>query len=465
MPVIRGHRATAGCERGFTLIEVVIAALVIMLIGAAVATALIATTDFSGNLRLRSRADELAQQDQERLMGMSDQELNTLNQIAARTIRLDGATFTITSSAAYLNSSGASSCSGSTPQTAYYRITSAVDWPSNSEAAITEQSVIARPIAGNLLAEVQDPTGAGLPGATVSVAATGQVTQTNVTDSQGCATFSGLANATYTLTFTDPGYVDTTGNASHTASVTVPQSGSLSPVTLGQAGTITAKFSTQATNGTVTCPTTSGLCAGQQADALSWQGAGTQQSMSLPATYQPSSPAAQITAAGLFPFAFGTPPGPYNYTGTSGNYQVWAGKCAQMQPPATYDKFSVGPGSVQTVTAQEPALAVTVQYTNASHVTTSVAPKDIKLSFTSTANTPCSDSWYAPVASDAASDANGALAFPGQPYSPTSAPLKVCADYVPPGSSTYVHGSVSTANANLTAPTPALITTSKPGKC
>ena len=84
----------------------------------------------------------------------------------------------------------------------------------------------------------------------------------------------------------------------------------------------------------MTCPATSGLCAGQQADALSWQGAGNPAVDVAPRHLQRASPATEITAAGLFPFAFGTPPGPYNYTGTSGNYQVWAGKCAQMQPPA-----------------------------------------------------------------------------------------------------------------------------------
>ncbi len=115
MSLTRRSLSAAGSQQGLTLIEVMFSAMLVVLIGAAVVTGLGATAQISGDQRLRSQADALAQQDQERLGGLSDLELTQLNQVPARSVAIDGATYTITSSATYLNSSGGSSCSSAQP--------------------------------------------------------------------------------------------------------------------------------------------------------------------------------------------------------------------------------------------------------------------------------------------------------------------------------------------------------------
>ncbi len=148
------------------------------------------------------------------------------------------------------------------------------------------------------------------------------------------------------------------------------------------------------------------------ANALSWFGNGSSTTMSGYQTNTPSStPATLIPSSGtiaLFPFMFTGP----SYVG---NYQVWAGPCQQMQPPSATDKFNVAPGSNQTLTVKEPTLDVVVKNTG-----TRVAPSHVKLSFASTSGPACSSSWYAPIATDAATNANGSLASPGQPFATTA---------------------------------------------
>ncbi|MGA2928701.1 MAG: carboxypeptidase-like regulatory domain-containing protein, partial [Solirubrobacteraceae bacterium] len=219
-----------------------VSALLVALIGSAVIVGLNSTAQISGDQRLRAVAVDLAEQDQERLAGLSDLELSQLNQVPARSVSLDGTTFTITSSATYENSTGGSSCSAGNPGTAYYKLLSDVDWPANLRTDVREESLIDRPTAGNLLAEVQDQTGAGVPGATIT-ATGGPTNESAMTDSLGCATFEGMGSGQYTLTATAPNYVSSTGASSTTTPATVPAAGPATPMILGQAGTIAATFS------------------------------------------------------------------------------------------------------------------------------------------------------------------------------------------------------------------------------
>ncbi len=184
--------------------------------------------------------------------------------------------------------------------------------------------------------------------------------------------------------------------------------------------------------------------------------------MSTPGSYTPATPAAEIPAAGpnatiqLFPFDFTPTGGTLNYTS---NYELWAGPCAQMQPPepappaAQIDKLSVAPGSSQTVTVQEPALDVIVQYNG-----TRVAPTaPVVLSFASTAAPACpAVSWSVPVAPSRQPTPTARSCIPDSPYAPTptsATALSVCAQYKPTGSSRTYFYTVQTANANFSAPT------------
>ncbi|HEX4011719.1 MAG TPA: carboxypeptidase-like regulatory domain-containing protein [Solirubrobacteraceae bacterium] len=425
------HRA--GSESGFSLIEVLVSALMVGLIAAAAATALISSAHFSGDQQLRSQADVIANQDLERLRGMSDEQLGGLNQ--TRTVTLpSGQSFTVTSTSTYVNTSGASSCTSSAAS--YYKLTTNVSWTesyTNQSPSITDESLLSRPVSGDLLTDVKDPTGAPLQGATVN--ATGASNQTGTTDSNGCIVFAGLTPGSYTVALSKTGYVDPNGNSAPSGTATVTTTGMASPsglpFRLGQAGSIVGTFGTY-----------SG--AGGQADGLSWLGTGAGLGMTTPGIVTATSAAAGFTSALLYPFdTSATSPATY-----SSNYQVYGGQCAQQMPPAGSDQQSVSPGSTgATDTIQEPLLDInSVTYNGGA-----VKPLHIRLTFTGTGcKNGTNDSWYpsliaSPTAAPA--PANGWLAYPGQPYAGSGqGTLTVCADY------SNHKASVTATNASFTQP-------------
>jgi hypothetical protein len=467
-----GDRAArAHGEHGSTLIEVIVSALLVALIAAAVAQALVGSAYVSGDQRHRSQADEVAQQDQARLRGLSAAQLVGLSQ--TRTVTLDGTPYTVSSSAQFLNSTGGSSCGSSGSGAAsYFRVLSSVNWTSNTRSPIQEESIITPPAGGTLLTQVLDQTGAPLAGVTVT--ASGPDSASAVTDANGCTTFAALATGVYTLTLADPGYVDQNANpsplsttATLTSTGTATPSGG-NPITMGLAGSIAANFTTKASSGSLT---------GQQADSLSWLGTGASSGMSSSSTSGPlAAPAALIPATGsiqLYPFAFSGP----SYTS---NYQVWAGPCRQNAPPIGTDMFNVAPGSNQTAASAlavaEPAVNVVVNYAGAR-----VKPDHVKITFNGTSGPPCSRSWYPVVSPSGATSANGSLLYPGQPFASTSTSgasasasgytgtLTVCADYDPPGTTTarmaYSSVFANTSFVGQTTVTIPLTSSSSGGTC
>jgi type II secretory pathway pseudopilin PulG len=411
----RQRERTRG-EAGFTIIEVLVTALMVALIAGAAATALTSAAVASSAERHKTQAGEVAEQDQERMRGFSSEQLASLDQ--TRTVTLDGTAYTVTSTASYLNSSGTSSCGApGSGAAAYYRAVSTVNWGGNHEAPVVAESIITPPAGGTLLAQVVDQTGTGLPGVTVT--ASGPSYASGTTDSTGCTELADLTPGSYTVTYSDPGYVDSTGNATPSSSATVTATGTSrptnNPITMGQAGLINANFTTVGSAGTLT---------GQYANAIGYFGNGTSTRMSgyktNPSTCS-SSPSSCTTASALIPAATASPNMvtlfPFEFTGPSyaGNYQVWAGQCQQMEPPASADKFAVSPGSTQALAVQEPALDVIVEANG-----TRVAPNNVSLDFQSSSGTSCSATWYPTIVSDASTDANGSLAYPGQPFASTA---------------------------------------------
>jgi hypothetical protein len=471
-PSVPSRRSSAARETGFTVIEVLMTALLVALIAAASATALIATAYTRADERHRTQAGEIAEQDQERMRGLSAEQLNGLSQ--NRVVTLDGTAYQVNSTATFLNSSGGTSCgSPGSGATAYFKVVSTVNWTANvvpgsganREPPIVAESVITPPVGGTLLAQVEDQTDSGLSGVTVT--ASGPDYASGTTDSTGCTELAALGAGSYSLTFTAAGYVDPNGDPSPlTGSATVTATGtsrpSTNPVIMGLAGTLSAKF---------TAAGNAGNLSGQQANALSWFGNGTSSRMSEYATNTPAStPATLIPASGtiaLFPFTFTGP----SY---ASNYQVWAGPCQQMEPPAGIDKVTVSPGSSQVASVQEPALDIVVENTGSR-----IAPAAVSLSFQSTSGTACNTLWYPPIASDAGTDANGSLASPGQPFATTATTgstasasgytgtYQICADASISGKTRDVTVS-SVTNTNFATPTVVTIniTSSSPrGSC
>lgn len=444
------------------MVEVMASALIVILLSAAAAKALIATTHASGTQRVRDQADAVATQDQERLRGLSDEQLNQLSGTGqTRSVQFNGQTFSVSSTAVAESSTGDSSCTSSSA--AYYKITSTVSWTDAYDSQtpqVTEESILARPVAGDLLADVKDQTGAWLQNVSVTATSTGQPTQLGSTDANGCVVFAGLEPATWNVSLSKTGYVDPNGLASWVSGVGGP-GGSATvnttsiasipslPIYLGQAGTVAATFTT-ATGAAAEADGLSSLGSGSSGPAMT--------SPLLAPTTDTNLPTTTQTSGSLFPFANMTS-GTASYTN---NYQEWAGRCAGQDPPTgttpvtTPTQVSLSPGQANVAaTVYEPLLSV--MSNNVTYGGSTKKPTDIEMKYTSPAGvTPaCSDTWWASLVGSPttppATPINW-LARPGQPYAP-SGTLTVCADYKYSGSSYRSASVTAQTNTNFSTPT------------
>ena len=475
----------ARAEHGFTLIEVLVSALLVTLIAGAVAAGLMSNVKATGDQHRRAEAQALAEQDQERLKGLSSEQLNNLSQTYTSTV--DNNRFTVNSQAWYLNNTSGAACSTGGAGATYFKTISTITWTDNAGVAqtlATDESVITPPAGGSILAQFHDQTTAPLSG--VSVAATGPDSDAAISDANGCTIFTALPTGSYNLRFTDIGYVDPNGNASPIADTTQVASTGIAtpsrgnPIELGQAAGVTADFRL---DGTGSPGTSFG------APALSWYGSGGGYSMSNSRTNDPAGSSlyaqisttnvAGVTGTGLFPFAS------LNPTSYTNNYQLWAGSCRQEEPPAGTDAASITPGLVMPGTAPmyvtSPKVDVNVTYKNSSNSTSAVTPNDVKLSFASTSGSACSENnTWGPYAATIAGTGTRHYIYPA-PFATSATSgstasasgqtgtVTVCADYTPGGGVYYKASSAAFTDAygsTTNVPTiPIQWTSTASGKC
>jgi prepilin-type N-terminal cleavage/methylation domain-containing protein len=472
-------RRRALSERGFTLIEVLMTSLLVTLISAAVAGALMTNIHATAAQHRQTAAQALAEQDQERLKGLSSEQLDNLQQTYNATF--DNYKFQVTSQAWYLSSSNSAACSTAGGANAtYFKTISTVAWTNTSnvnETLASDEGIISPPAGGGILTQFHDQTTSPLSG--VAVNATGPAAYAGTSDSNGCVIFSALPTGSYNLKFTDTGYVDPNGNASpistnaNVASTGFAAPSTGNPVELGQGGGITGNFAVQYPVG--------GTAYVDKADALSWLspgGAGIPMANyrtnasglanSIQTTY-----ASGAIGQGLFPFVSSL--NPVSYTN---NYQVWAGKCLQEEPPAGNDMFTVMPGSSGPQNILEPALVLTASYKAQNGTVSPITPTDVKATFTSAAGsgTSCTDEWGpTPVAKNVSSGVNaygipfasGSTTGSGSSSSGQTGSVTVCADWQV--GSSYYNASTPAFTDSYTSTTPETLqikwSSSAPGAC
>ena len=305
-------------QRGDTLIEVLIAALLVALIAGSVFTGFIGVGGIVGTQRNTSQADVLAQQDQARLHSLTVAQLSssgvgTGNQTANAI--LSGTTYTVTSSAKFVSGgNGGSACSTSgTANADEVATTSTVTWGNNNggRPPVVVSGLITPPVGGSLVATAIDPNGNPLAGVIVSLSGPSTVPPLT-TDASGCAVFGSLTGGNYTVSASEPGYVDANGNSTVTQTVTVVPTQTSKPTAqfqLGAAGAVSAAF-TSTYNG---------------------------------ATHPSSSDSIIANNVGMTgPLAFTTTGGSYLQTITSPStlypfpspYSVYAGGCSADLPPS-----------------------------------------------------------------------------------------------------------------------------------
>jgi type II secretory pathway pseudopilin PulG len=373
--------ARLGDQRGDTLIEVLVAAVMVALIATASLGGFADIGHLSEGQRNEEQASALAQQDQARLRGLSISQLATTgsgtgNQQTTATV--DGTTYTVTSTSKFISgSSGGTACSGSGTNGAADEVqtTSKVTWGTNNNNGgripVIVHGLITPSAGGSLVATVDgpngllsNPTGAGLAGVTVSISGPTAVSPVT-TDSNGCAVFAGLANGSYTVTYAPPSgiWVTQTGSTTiptQTATVTATQTASVPAIYLSQAGAIQASFTTTY-NGATVANGSDTFVLSDSAMTPTPQIFGTD-STATNSTYVPS-----LT----------TPSNFFAYPSSLSNdlYTAYAGGCVGDVPSPAPQGFSITPGNTTAVSIQEPALII-VPMTEIATSTPTTTPYD-----------------------------------------------------------------------------------------
>jgi type II secretory pathway pseudopilin PulG len=353
----RGARPAA--EDGFTLIEVMVSALLVVIVAISVLSALDGASRASGVSKAKSTAASLAQQDQERLRGKRPSELMALDE--TNTINADGVGYTVRSKGWYvLERSTTAGCTGG-QRDERLGIVTTVDWPGRRGGRpIRVESLMAPPLdatsatQGSAVVRITKADGiTAVPG--VGVTLNGPQSSLPVaTGAEGCAFFANHLVGSYTFTFGVPGWVDPTGASALTlATSIVPNETRSSDVLYDRAGSLTASFYSRWTKNGVLgyWPVKSDAFTVEHSGITTNNGLRT-----FPAAGTPAVPATSIPGTDLFPFATA--------------YNVFSGSCATNKyAPTRFSLLSsayptsrvIAPGSAGAVSLFEPAIDVTVK--------------------------------------------------------------------------------------------------------
>lgn len=471
-PVPTRRLAAARREDGFTLIEVLISAVIVVLASLAVLGAIDATQHASYQVRLHSDAQALAEQDEDRLRGLTVSELSNLNRTLAP-VTLDGVQFTISETASYV-SSGTGTASCSSPSTDYLKTTSTVTWQNmGSSQPVTLTSVQTPPIGsvgsgtGGMAVTVADQ-GTGISGMTVSLSGPGSASQT--TDANGCALFGDMPAGTYTVSVYSPAgtYVDETTGAAVTASSpdTVSQgitAGSISSASFNVdvPGTLNYSFVSTASNPAADTPGAIAVVAynstiiGNHTRVCTLADGSSCPAEGAADTAFPASDWSQVANVSPFP---ATPLFPFN-GGAAGSYAVYAGVCSADDPASnggTDVTATLAPGGTTAVSVKVPAMIIQVYGGTSSLPVSMGLPTHLYIrdkgcnvrytGYSSSASPPVPAAGANPEqavvplsASYASGAAGGVLAYPGMPYGS----YEVCAD----NGVTYSAAAVTNNNA------------------
>lgn len=315
-------------ERGFALMEVMAAAVLLLVIAMATLKIFDTSNQVAGAGKSRTIAADLVQQDLQRMRAMPASDLS--NYHLTRTLDVTGGgTATVTSRAEWVrDAGGVESCTVSNSQADYVRITSTVALGSVNKP-IKMSSLIAPPVAsfdattGTLTVKVTDRSNAPVMGADVAIS--GPTALSDTTNTLGCAVFSHVPAGSYSISTHKDGYVDRSGADPGSLSG-VASAGKVAVVgaTLDVAATTTATFQTwvnsyaAASNGG-----TSGVWVASSADALTadpMTSTGDPNDVTTPGTFQSS-----IKVSSLFPFTEGD--------------MFYSGSCAGGEPSQSISNY------------------------------------------------------------------------------------------------------------------------------
>jgi Tfp pilus assembly protein PilV len=319
------RRLRLSAEDGSLLIEVMVGAIVLAITTHAVLSGLEGAADTGLKNRQRSAGATLAQQDIERLRAFPVTALSNYRE--TRTVDLNGVPYSVTSRTDWVRDSAELSCTDSTPEAEYLKITSTAQPPNDPERAVTEVSLLTpapgafADTAGTAAVRITGRTGLPVPAGT-DVSISGPSSATASTNSLGCAVFDFVPAGSYTIDV--PGYVTWTGESGSTMTVVAGKS-TLNSLEMEPPASLRAQFE---------------LPPGAPATATQalWSSM-TVTNAKLPggaAEFTAASPVTSIDGTGLFPFLDG--------------FGVYAGTCSRNNPAfhqSNYYSVSGGKGTVQ----------------------------------------------------------------------------------------------------------------------
>jgi Tfp pilus assembly protein PilV len=421
-------------EAGIAIIEVLVSALVLLIFSVGIFALLTASDRATAQERHRAQANQLAEQELERVRSFRIADLVSLN--STRYVLDDGTQlttgcptsgaqarqtcYTITARSTFQNEPAATSgCAAGSGSRDYMLVTVTVSWtgspglhPVTASTLVSPPSGSLVPNSGSILVNVVDARNVGLPG--VALTGSGPGSFTGSTGPTGCMLWRNVPVGTYTMSVggAASGMVDQNGNPPSNQTVSVVDQG-MNTVNLqyDRPGALRVSFTTRDYSGTVVNSTADGITASNSG-------------MNVAKTFSGANSATLTTTSTLFPY-----PSPSTYT-------IYAGTCPSNNPdptangsnPLAFANVTVpasGTGTTPDNVIQLPSLRLTVQ-TGSSALSPGSVVNSADVHITDMTCSPNLTRTLTTNNSGQLADAAGtAPADPGLPYSTN---YKVCAD-------------------------------------
>ena len=434
-------RARVRAQDGSFLVEAMVSAMIIVMVGLGVMKSLDRGTRLGGEQKVQAVAGNVAQAEIERIRGLAVSEQSNLRD--ERTTTVGGVPYSISSRADWVNdTSGDASCTTTGARADYMKLKTVVTWPAMSgRKPVTLESLISPGVRafdadqGSLAVKISDRNGDGVDG--IQLGLSGGASFSDATNDSGCVMWGYLpADESYTLSFSQPpDYVRPDGSQSVSAPVAVVGNQTSNyELQYDRGGYINAQFVTKRTaNGS--------LFASNPAKAHVTNAA----AGSVLSDFD-------VTSAGgtsdlLFPFA-------------NNAYTIHADSCALAEVPAVVPdpipapplgpaapaavSSLVEPGATATKTVRLPALNIRVRSNGVFK-----AGLDVRIT------SPCGTVY------DRETTSTGEIDDPGFPYASSTAPLSICAS----DGSVHETTTRSNNNYNVTSFTMSLTATDLSGPC
>ncbi|MES1192765.1 MAG: hypothetical protein ABUM26_00455, partial [Solirubrobacterales bacterium] len=197
-------------EAGFALVEVMVSAVLLIVLSLATLSVIDKAHSTSSNNRSRDVAAQLAQSEQDVIRQMPISALAAGFHPGPVPKVVGKITYTVNSSAEWVQDSGGTVTCSTTGRVAYLRTTSSVTWPGmGSIKPVTADAIVDPGVAalgatkGALTVLLTRADGSGTGGITVTAGGISAVT-----DSTGCAVIANLDAGSQTLSYNTAGYVD-----------------------------------------------------------------------------------------------------------------------------------------------------------------------------------------------------------------------------------------------------------------